>query len=129
MRTSGERGAAIVWGSETRVQSYLPNLRHGSAFCGVVGSFSARTLPEGEVFTNRIRRVVSAGAGLLVAGVPMVAGAQGGRPRPVTTANAMVSVPFDSLAFTGLRWREIGPFRGGRSVAATGSAARPNEYY
>ncbi|MGH7670048.1 MAG: WD40/YVTN/BNR-like repeat-containing protein, partial [Gemmatimonadaceae bacterium] len=61
--------------------------------------------------------------------MPVTAVAQGGSPRPVTTANAMVSVPFDSLAFAGLRWREIGPFRGGRSVAASGSAARPDEYY
>lgn len=36
---------------------------------------------------------------------------------------------YDSLAFAGLRWREIGPFRGGRSVAVAGSASRPMEYY
>jgi len=35
----------------------------------------------------------------------------------------------DSTAFNGLAWREIGPFRGGRSAAVTGSVARPNEYY
>lgn len=34
----------------------------------------------------------------------------------------------DSM-FTGLRWRSIGPARGGRSTAAAGSAARPLEYY
>ncbi|HEY5219026.1 MAG TPA: glycosyl hydrolase, partial [Gemmatimonadaceae bacterium] len=77
-------------------------------------------------------RVLAIGA--LVAGLPSVlpaqaGGSNGGRPRPVTTANALVSVPYDSVAFTGLRWREIGPYRGGRSVAATGSDARPNEYY
>jgi photosystem II stability/assembly factor-like uncharacterized protein len=31
--------------------------------------------------------------------------------------------------FGALHWRSIGPARGGRSIAATGSAARPNEYY
>jgi len=36
---------------------------------------------------------------------------------------------YDSLAFAALRWREIGPFRGGRSVAVAGSGARPYEYY
>ena len=36
---------------------------------------------------------------------------------------------YDSSAFAALKWREIGPFRGGRSVAVAGSAARPNEYY
>jgi photosystem II stability/assembly factor-like uncharacterized protein len=68
-------------------------------------------------------------AGALAAALPATTMAQGGRPRPVTTTNAMIPVPFDSLAFTGLRWREIGPFRGGRSVAAAGSAAEPNVYY
>ena len=28
-----------------------------------------------------------------------------------------------------LRWRNLGPLRGGRSVASAGSVARPNEYY
>jgi photosystem II stability/assembly factor-like uncharacterized protein len=36
---------------------------------------------------------------------------------------------FDSTAFAGMRWREIGPYRGGRSVAVAGSAARANEYF
>ncbi|MDQ6886150.1 MAG: glycosyl hydrolase [Gemmatimonadota bacterium] len=28
-----------------------------------------------------------------------------------------------------MKWREIGPYRGGRSAAVTGSPSRPNEYY
>ena len=32
-------------------------------------------------------------------------------------------------SFRSLRWRNIGPFRGGRSLAAAGSPGRPNEYY
>ena len=35
----------------------------------------------------------------------------------------------DSLALAGLRWREVGPFRGGRSVAATGNPSRENEFW
>jgi photosystem II stability/assembly factor-like uncharacterized protein len=31
--------------------------------------------------------------------------------------------------FGALRWRSLGPPRGGRSIAAEGSVARPNEYY
>ena len=31
--------------------------------------------------------------------------------------------------FQGLRWRNIGPFRGGRSVAVTGVASRPYTFY
>jgi len=51
-----------------------------------------------------------------------------------TTAQAQAPTPAtpdvpDSLAFAALEWREIGPHRGGRSVAVAGSAARPNEYY
>jgi len=37
--------------------------------------------------------------------------------------------PVDTLAFAALKWRNIGPYRSGRSVAAAGSVARPNEYY
>jgi photosystem II stability/assembly factor-like uncharacterized protein len=37
--------------------------------------------------------------------------------------------PYDTITFAALRWREIGPFRGGRSVAVAGSTKRPNEYY
>src|ERR1700732_3454621 len=29
----------------------------------------------------------------------------------------------------GLKWRNVGPLRGGRSLAAAGSAKRPLEYY
>jgi photosystem II stability/assembly factor-like uncharacterized protein len=42
------------------------------------------------------------------------------------------SVPeaqMDTSLFAGLRWRSIGPNRGGRSQAVAGSAARPFEYY
>jgi photosystem II stability/assembly factor-like uncharacterized protein len=35
----------------------------------------------------------------------------------------------DTLAFGALSWRSLGPLRGGRSVAAAGSVARPGEYY
>src|SRR2546429_6519938 len=35
----------------------------------------------------------------------------------------------DAGPFGALRWRAIGPARGGRSIAVTGSATRPNEYY
>jgi len=35
----------------------------------------------------------------------------------------------DEAYLSGLKWRNIGPNRGGRSIAAAGSAARPLEYY
>jgi photosystem II stability/assembly factor-like uncharacterized protein len=37
--------------------------------------------------------------------------------------------PVDPKLYSGLQWRCIGPFRGGRSVAVAGSEARPGEYY
>ncbi|MFH6602764.1 WD40/YVTN/BNR-like repeat-containing protein [Maribacter algicola] len=42
-------------------------------------------------------------------------------PLPVTTIQ-------DSM-FNGLKWRNIGPFRGGRSVASTGVVGQPMTYY
>ena len=42
----------------------------------------------------------------------------------VTPAGAI-----DSALFGGLRWRSIGPARGGRSIAVSGSSSRPHEYY
>jgi photosystem II stability/assembly factor-like uncharacterized protein len=36
---------------------------------------------------------------------------------------------YDAQFFKGLRWRNIGPNRGGRSIASAGVVGRPNEYY
>ncbi len=49
-----------------------------------------------------------------------------GRAMP---AAPTASTAYDSSALAALRWREIGPFRGGRSVSVAGSSKRPNEYY
>jgi photosystem II stability/assembly factor-like uncharacterized protein len=35
----------------------------------------------------------------------------------------------DTALVAGLRWRSIGPARGGRSIAVAGSTSRPGEYY
>ena len=40
-----------------------------------------------------------------------------------------LAAPFDTGALSAIKWREIGPFRGGRSAAAAGSVARPKEYW
>ncbi|MEO7522324.1 MAG: glycosyl hydrolase, partial [Gemmatimonas sp.] len=49
--------------------------------------------------------------------------------RPLALAVAPMAAPFDTLALGATRWREIGPYRGGRSVAVAGSSARPKEYW
>src|SRR6266568_4448212 len=49
---------------------------------------------------------------------------------PPRSASAQATAPlYDSTVFAALNWREIGIFRGGRSVAVAGSASRPNEYW
>jgi photosystem II stability/assembly factor-like uncharacterized protein len=52
-------------------------------------------------------------------------------PRLVAqTQTATASAPpVDPILFGGLRWRSIGPARGGRSQAVAGSNSRPLEYY
>ncbi len=39
------------------------------------------------------------------------------------------TVKIEDSLFTGLQWRNIGPFRGGRSVASTGVIGQPMTYY
>src|SRR5438132_3197289 len=43
--------------------------------------------------------------------------------------NSADGQPFDPRLYDGLRWRMIGPHRGGRTVAATGVPGRPNVFY
>ncbi|HEX6163467.1 MAG TPA: hypothetical protein VFZ31_08885, partial [Vicinamibacterales bacterium] len=61
--------------------------------------------------------------------VPLGLGAQ--QPPRARAARPPVSHPerYDTSAFAALKWREIGPYRGGRSVAVAGSRQRPHEYW
>jgi photosystem II stability/assembly factor-like uncharacterized protein len=43
--------------------------------------------------------------------------------------SAVVPIVLDSAFLAGYRWRNIGPDRGGRSIAVTGVKGRPNEAY
>jgi photosystem II stability/assembly factor-like uncharacterized protein len=52
-------------------------------------------------------------------------GAQSAAPQQPSGAGATIDASF----FSGLRWRSIGPARGGRSQAVAGSVKRPMEYY
>jgi photosystem II stability/assembly factor-like uncharacterized protein len=61
--------------------------------------------------------------------VLMVALVSAGVPSVDSVARAQSGPPFDQRFFSGLRWRSIGPARGGRSTAVAGSTARPLEYY
>jgi photosystem II stability/assembly factor-like uncharacterized protein len=37
--------------------------------------------------------------------------------------------PIDSKSYAGMKWRLIGPFRGGRALTVTGVPSQPNTYY
>src|SRR6266545_4661549 len=62
---------------------------------------------------------------LLAAGV-MLTIAISGSDLPL---RAQSTATIDPGLYSGMRWRSIGPDRGGRSIAGAGSAARPNEFY
>src|SRR4051794_12275365 len=69
---------------------------------------------------TRMSRVPKFAIVALLFAVPAVTVAQrGGGGAPPASAG-----PFGAL-----RWRSLGPARGGRSIAVTGSVARPYEYY
>ena len=42
---------------------------------------------------------------------------------------AQPAATVDPVLYKGMSWRSLGPARGGRSIAAAGSDARPNEYW
>jgi photosystem II stability/assembly factor-like uncharacterized protein len=49
---------------------------------------------------------------------------------PLTShSRAQPTAAVDPSLYSGMRWRSLGPLRGGRSIAVAGSAARSNEYY
>ena len=42
---------------------------------------------------------------------------------------ARAAAPYDQNLYSGLKWRMLGPFRGGRVDAVSGVPGRPNEFY
>jgi photosystem II stability/assembly factor-like uncharacterized protein len=44
-------------------------------------------------------------------------------------APLLTAQTFSPTSYAGLRWRDIGPFRGGRTVGAAGIAGQPNVFY
>ncbi|HXB22484.1 MAG TPA: hypothetical protein VNV88_13950, partial [Candidatus Solibacter sp.] len=47
----------------------------------------------------------------------------------VLLPHSIVGQQLDPSLYSGLRWRMIGPFRGGRTVAVSGIENQPNVYY
>ncbi|MCC6414196.1 MAG: glycosyl hydrolase [Saprospiraceae bacterium] len=55
--------------------------------------------------------------------------AQKNKSRKTEPTPAQTFQPVDTSLFRAVSWRNIGPFRGGRSAAVTGVAGRPNLFY
>jgi photosystem II stability/assembly factor-like uncharacterized protein len=50
-------------------------------------------------------------------------------PGTIQAQQAVTSAEMNAALFSGLAWRNVGPNRGGRSIAVAGTPARPLEYY
>ena len=50
-------------------------------------------------------------------------------PTPLAAQGRGIDVVLDSALLAGYRWRNIGPDRGGRSIAVSGVKGRPDEAY
>jgi photosystem II stability/assembly factor-like uncharacterized protein len=51
------------------------------------------------------------------------------KAKKVTGPSERLAPTYDNSLLQGLRWRNIGPFRGGRSIAVTGVKGQPYTYY
>ncbi|MBI2835589.1 MAG: glycosyl hydrolase [Acidobacteria bacterium] len=50
-------------------------------------------------------------------------------PSAQSAGAASATLTFDQELYSGMRWREVGPFRGGRSCTVTGVRGKPNLFY
>ena len=85
-----------------------------------------------SVFSRRDFLIQAGRAGLLSAAVPSIGGALLSSPerwRALASSGAASSVQQVASLASGLRWRVLGPFRGGRVDAVSGVPGRPNEFY
>src|SRR5262249_9020188 len=78
---------------------------------------------EAQIMKTHIRfsrhAVMTTFLALLASGTAMIANSNSSHAQQVAQSNPL----------SGLRWRNIGPFRGGRSVAVAGVASQPMVYY
>ena len=51
------------------------------------------------------------------------------KAKPVTTAAPAPITQYDQKLFDAIQWREVGPFRGGRSATVAGVPGKPDLYY
>lgn len=72
------------------------------------------------------RYLLALAVALLSAAIPLFAQK---KPAQQTPAPVSQQPAFDASLYKGLKWRNIGPFRGGRSVAVSGVPNDENTYY
>ena len=65
----------------------------------------------------------------VVMAVAMALTLPGSGPSPVSAQQGGAALTLDSTFLAGYRWRNIGPDRGGRSIAVSGVVGRPREAY
>jgi hypothetical protein len=90
-----------------------------------------------DLFVTRRDFLVRAGqmGGALMITAPALRRALAGRPIAGSAAaqelgrRVAMDGPLPESLFSGLEWRMLGPFRGGRVDAVTGVPGRPNEFY
>ena len=74
------------------------------------------------------RRVAALSSVIIFIAIMSAAAPAQNAPATQTTANA-TEPQFNPRMYQDLRWRCIGPFRGGRTVAATGVPGKPDLFY
>jgi photosystem II stability/assembly factor-like uncharacterized protein/DNA-binding FrmR family transcriptional regulator len=84
-------------------------------------SFSFAQSPKATPQTSEDKRVKTPSAGKPTKPVAAKPAAQ---PQPGPSAGQI-----DEKLFNGMRWRQVGPFRGGRVLAVTGVPGEPNVFY
>lgn len=76
---------------------------------------------------SRRRLILALLACALIASAPLACSGRGGPAE--MTLEPIPAQTYDTSFFSALKWRGIGPNRGGRSITASGSPSRPLEYY
>lgn len=77
---------------------------------------------------NRLISILSIALAVLFC-LPLAAQKKNAKSSNTTPSTSAASNTFDETLFKGLRWRNIGPFRGGRSNAVAGVVQNDNIYY
>ena len=84
---------------------------------------------EGSAFSRRDFIVEAGRLGLLMYATPRLGGALLRSPSPLAASRTPDSGQQVAALAPGLKWRMLGPFRGGRVDAVSGVPGRPNEFY